>query len=102
MVGDEVAMSSVIFHPSKIKRASRGMSARPWKEPAVSPFMATDEIRWTFLLQQLQSIFWQLICLGQQCAPGICKKTLAHSLDHCLRRLCVLNGRDRRCDVLCG
>jgi hypothetical protein len=51
----------------KLKRVGRGMSAHPWKEPAVSPIMATDENRWTLLLQQSQSILWQVICLSEHC-----------------------------------
>ena len=49
----------------------RDVSARPWKEPAVSPIKATDEIRWTVLLQQSQGILGQLICLREHCDVGL-------------------------------
>ena len=64
---------SVVHHFAFKKKAGepRDVSARPWKEPAVSPIMATDEIRWTLLLQQSQSILGQLVCLREHCDVGL-------------------------------
>ena len=70
------------------------MTTRPWKEPAVSPIKATDEIRWTLLLQQSQSILWQLISLGAQCDFWLRQKVFPNRLEGSPRGVRVRQGRD--------